>query len=369
MATSKPRGSSRAGGPRPGRPRTDRSGNPAVRAGSARPGQHPPRLGSTAARPALPPGPSGASLLDLPSAPPPDGAEYPQILRGETYASWRSALGVAGGLSLFLLLTTVISQAVVFLGWALTAPDQVYRDYSQAAFAFRRPIGMLAVNLGIASLIPICWLLMTLAHRVQPHWLSSVQPRLRWRYLLTCGGIALVVLNGVLALSAWAGPAPRFAVQPGFWWFLVVILLTSPLQAAAEEYFFRGYLMQALGSLFAHPAVGVVLSALVFALFHGTQNLPLFVDRLAFGLLAGILVWRTGGLEAGIAAHVVNNVCAYVFAGLTSSIAALKAISGIGWVQAAFDVGGFAIFALLALVVASRMRLRRRVDLTGRIPR
>jgi putative methionine-R-sulfoxide reductase with GAF domain len=36
--------------------------------------------------------------------------------------------------------------------------------------------------------------------------------------------------------------------------------------------------------LFAHPAVGVVLSALVFALFHGTQNVPLFVDQYgAFG--------------------------------------------------------------------------------------
>ena len=96
----------------------------------------------------------------------------------------------------------------------------------------------------------------------------------------------------------------------------------------AEEVFFRGYLLQALGSLVAQPWFGVVVSAVVFALLHGTQNLPLFVDRLAFGLLAGVLVWRTGGLEAGIAAHVVNNVFAYVIAGLTTSIAALKAISG-----------------------------------------
>jgi len=301
------------------------------------------------------------SVLGLPTAPPPARAAYPQILRGETYAWWRSILGVLCGVSLFLLLTTVVSQAVVFLGWALTAADEVYRDYSGSALAFERPIGMLAANLGIASLIPICWLLMTIVHRVQPTWLSSVERRLRWRYLLVCLGVALVVLNGVLAVSAWAGPTPRFAVQPGFWWFLAVILLTSPLQAAAEEYFFRGYLMQALGSLFAHPAVGVVLSSVVFALFHGTQNLPLFVDRLAFGLLAAILVWRTGGLEAGIAAHVVNNVCAYVFAGLTTSIAALKAIEGIDWLQAVLDVVGFAVFAVVALLVAERMRLRRRV--------
>ena len=114
--------------------------------------------------------------------------------------------------------------------------------------------------------------------------------------------------------------------SPVSWGFLVVIMLTSPLQATAEEVFFRGYLMQALGSLVAQPWFGVVVSAVVFALLHGTQNLPLFLDRLGFGLLAAVLVWRTGGLEAGIAAHIINNVFAYVLAGLTTSVAEIRAI-------------------------------------------
>ena len=101
----------------------------------------------------------------------------------------------------------------------------------------------------------------------------------------------------------------------------------------------------------------------MFALLHGTQNLPLFVDRLAFALLAGLLAWRTGGLEAGIAAHVINNVFAYVIAGLTTSVAALKAIQGIGWVDAAFDIGGFALFAVLAYGLSRLLKLRTRVDL------
>ena len=140
-------------------------------------------------------------------------------------------------------------------------------------------------------------------------------------------------------------------------------MLTSPIQAVAEEIFFRGYLLQALGSLVPRPWFGVVVSSVVFALLHGTQNLPLFVDRLAFALLAGLLLWRTGGLEAGIAAHVINNVFAYVIAGLTTSVAALKAIQGIGWVDAAFDVGGFALFAVLAYVLSRLMKLRTHVDL------
>jgi uncharacterized protein len=301
----------------------------------------------------------------LPEVLPPDGAPYPLILRGPTYALWRSLLGVVFGLSLFLLLSTVVSQLVVVVGWALTAADRPYADYVRSALAFERPSGLLGTNLGILTLVPISFAMLAVLHHVRPRWLMSVQPGMRWRYLLVCLVIALVSLNGVLLLSQLASERPALHVQQGYWGFLAVILLTSPLQAAAEEIFFRGYLLQALGSLVARPWFGVVVSSVVFALLHGTQNLPLFIDRLAFGLLAAVLVWRTGGIEAGIAAHIVNNVFAYGIAGVTTGIATLKAVQGIGWVDAAFDVGGFAVFALLAYLAFRRLKLRHLVDLTG----
>jgi CAAX protease family protein len=338
-----------------------RSGNPAIRAGEAEPAVRAPNP-----RQAKP----DASTVER-IAQPPDGAAYPQILRGESYVWWHSVIGVVFGLSLFLLVTTVVSRALVMAFWATTAANQPYRDYFAKAFAFELPLGMLAVNIGFATLIPIAWALMALVHHMPPRWLSSVQPRIRWRYLLGCLAIAAIVLNGVMLLSTTVGKGLYFQPQQGLWGFVGVILLTSPIQAAAEEIFFRGYLLQALGSLVprawfgvvASSLVGVVASSLVFALLHGTQNLPLFTDRLAFGLLAGLLVWRTGGLEAGIAAHVINNVFAYLVAGLTTSIAALKAIKGIGWVDAAFDVGGFALFAVLAYGLSRLMKLRTHVAL------
>jgi uncharacterized protein len=309
-------------------------------------------------RPAVPVAiPRAAELL------PPHGAAYPQILRGESYVWWRSLLGALFGISMFILLTAVVSQAVVTLVWSLTSGDYPYASYFREAFAFERPVGMVATNLGIAVLIPISMVLMLAVHRMRPRWLSSVRPGIRWRYLLGCLVVAVVSLNGVLLLSTLVDEPLRFSPQPGFWGFFVVIVLTSPLQAVAEEIFFRGYLMQALGSLVAQPWFGVVVSAVVFALLHGVQNPPLFVARLVFGLLAGALVWRTGGLEAGIAAHIVNNVFAYTIAGLTSSIATLKAVREISWVDAAFDVGGFALFAALAYGLFRLLRLPNRVQL------
>ena len=55
----------------------------------------------------------------------------------------------------------------------------------------------------------------------------------------------------------------------------------------------------------------MLLPALLFALAHGAQDAPIFVDRFAFGLVAGVLVITTGGLEAGIAMHVLNNFLAF----------------------------------------------------------
>ena len=301
----------------------------------------------------------------LPEALPPNGASYPQILRGPSYAWWRSMLGVLFGLSLYLILTAVVTQVVLGISWAISGAPNPYEDFSRRATAYELPAGMIAANLRIATLIPICWVLMAIAHQVTPRWLSSVQPRMRWRYLLISAGVALVVLNAVTLIPmAVSGSSVQVSPQPGFWGFLIVVILTSPLQAAAEEYFFRGYLMQALGSLVAHPAFGVVVSALLFALMHGVQNPALFVNRLGFGLLAGLLVWRTGGLEAGIGAHVVNNICAYVIAGLTSSMAAVRAVNSISWLDSGLQLAGFALFAGIALLVARALKLRTTVDLS-----
>ena len=134
------------------------------------------------------------------------------------------------------------------------------------------------------------------------------------------------------------------------------MLLTTPLPAAAEEYFFRGYLMQSLGSMIRSPWFGILTSAAVFTLFHGLQSPALILDRFAFGVLAGWLVVRTGGLEAGIAAHVANNVSSFGLAALTSTVAQVRAISEVTWAAAAWDVGRFALFTVLIVLLARRWK-------------
>ena len=66
-------------------------------------------------------------------------------------------------------------------------------------------------------------------------------------------------------------------------------------------------------------AVGAVVAALVTAALFWRRTLPAdlqtFLDRFAVGLAASAAVWLTGGPEAAIVLHAVNNVLVFVLAG------------------------------------------------------
>ncbi len=288
---------------------------------------------------------------------PPGGLTYPVSLRGPGQEPFRLLFGAAIAVSAFVLVVPLLAQGLMALGWWSLGGGQSFEAYAAAASAYEIPEGLAATHLALASLLLVAWLVFRFMHGRESQWLVSVQPGWRTRYLVVCLGVAVVVLNAALWASFVLG-MPNFGpAQPGWPAFLVVLVVTSPLQAIAEEVFFRGYLLQAIGSATGRAWLGIVGTALLFALFHGTQNPALFVHRFAFGLVAGWLVLRTGGLEAGIAAHIVNNLFAFGYALFTGGVAATKAISEITWSKAAFDIAGFALFALVAVWLGSRFNL------------
>lgn len=295
---------------------------------------------------------------------PPSGVDYTHILRTPYASPALSIVGVLMGVMSFLVAAPLVSQALIGAWWLANGRQGTFADVSKSMSAYEHPWGLVAGHLGLATLIPIALGLLWAVHRVRPRYLLSVEGRPRWRFFGLTLAASLVIVSVVLLAQNASDGALDLTIRPqeGAVWFLLVVLITSPLQAAAEEFFFRGYLMQAFGSMVRTPWFGIVMSALVFALFHGVQNVPLFLDRFAFGVLAGWLVYRTGGLEASIAAHIINNVLAFYLAALTTSIAEIKAISELGWVDAAWDLTRFGLFTLAAAWIAARMRLPR---LTG----
>jgi membrane protease YdiL (CAAX protease family) len=291
-----------------------------------------------------------------------EGDRYPQLLRTPQNRWWRPVLGLLLGAA------TVIALAVVVILVALAIEDlrgQVANPRDDSSLTPDSPLGLLANNLVIVTLIPASMLAVWSAHRARVGWLGSVVGRLRLSLLGRFFLLAFVVVVVFFAASFAIPPvgvgdveAPTAATLVGLF---AVILLTTPMQSAAEEIGFRGYLCQAVGSWFARPVAGTLVagavSATLFALAHGGQEPALFIDRFAFGAVASWLAWRTGGLEASIALHAANNLVSLGNTASTGSLEEALESATLGWPAALLDIAMMLVFAALVARLADRWGL------------
>ena len=135
--------------------------------------------------------------------------------------------------------------------------------------------------------------------------------------------------------------------------FIIVVLLTTPLQAAGEEYLFRGFLLQSLGATGLQAPICWVASGALFATAHGQFAPPLFADRWLIGVVFAWLATSTGGLEASIAIHSVKNVSTFIPAALLGQVSGTIEPTNVTWLP-------FALDAVLLAVVAPWIRTRYR---------
>lgn len=263
---------------------------------------------------------------------------------------WWTPLAV-GGLALVFYVVMILVVAAGALVFALAdesfarALDGVLRD--GGALDVSSPLS-LVIGLGtIALMLPAYLLASLIVNGRRLGFVSAVFGRLRWRWMLVCGGLAVamaVVVTLVTALVPADGGGGGEAAPTGaaLWLGLLAILLLVPVQATAEEYVFRGYLMQSIGRWLRHPLFAILLPVPLFVVGHLYDPVGQAAVAL-FAIAAGWLTWRTGGLEAAIAVHIVNNLLAFLLglAGLSD-----PAASDVGWVSFATSVlllGGYCL--------------------------
>ena len=305
-----------------------------------------------------------------PGTPPHDVPRtFLQAMRSRDWAWWRPLLGLLLLGVVYAALAVAIAVAGIF---GLLASGMDAGALSDVGIdGFTDPRMLLFLNVSLIVAIPSVWMVWAVAHGMGVGWSSSVRARLRWRLLSPFTLIALATLGvGIglaVVMSFTVGGEQVSGPVPSFGWLLLVVLLTTPLQSAAEEYVFRGYLSQAIAGWIRAPQFGAVaaavLSAALFAAAHGSQDLLTFLDRFAFGLAASAVVWLTGGLEAAIVLHAVNNVLVLVLAGALGEGVATEGVpTGTGL--------GFAVLSLasMAAYVATVARSRHRLHPETRTP-
>jgi len=162
-------------------------------------------------------------------------------------------------------------------------------------------------------------------------WRTLVTPRLYldWRRILEGAAVWIVLavvfsaLENLLYPGRYAWSLNLHAWLP----FSVAALLLTPLQCAAEELVFRGYLVQALGRVLRRPAGLAVLSAAIFTLPHlfnpeiaAYGAAIMAANYFVMGLFLASVALRDGRLELAIGAHAGNNLLLALFINYEDSV-------------------------------------------------
>ncbi|MEX1079890.1 MAG: CPBP family intramembrane glutamic endopeptidase [Homoserinimonas sp.] len=235
------------------------------------------------------------------------------------YRWWRPLVTGLIALGFFIVLSLVVVVALIVV--VLFDPAGLGADFegliNEGVIDTRIPAVLAFSLISIALMLPSLWLARLIMGPRPVGLLSSVAGRLRWGWMLRLIGPALVAFGASFVVYLFVLPllmnepilAPE--VGPNLWLMLAIILLLVPLQAAAEEYVFRGYLMQAIGGWLQHPAFAILLPVPLFMIGH-LYDVWGLLDVGVFAVFAAWLTWRTGGLEAAIVAHIINNSAIFV---------------------------------------------------------
>ncbi len=285
-----------------------------------------------------------------------DRLAFHRLVLARRRRGWWTPLAV-GGLGVVFYIVEILVLALVAVLVAVSDPDagRALDEILAGAGALdiASPMSLLFGLGTIALMLPAYLLASLIVNGRRLGFVSAVYGRLRWRWLLVCAALAAttaIVVTLVTALLPGDEASAPGAVPTGatFWLSLLVVLLVVPVQATAEEYVFRGYLMQAIGRWLRHPLFAILLPVPLFVLGHMYD--PVGQTAIAlFAIAAGWLTWRTGGLEAAIAVHIVNNLLAFLlgFVGLSDPSA-----TEVGWVGFAGSVlllGGYCLAVELVL--------------------
>ncbi|GIE35763.1 hypothetical protein Ait01nite_088080 [Actinoplanes italicus] len=232
-------------------------------------------------------------------------AEYHRVLAGERRRVGRGILAILlllGGLLVFSVVLSVVATALDD-----RVGDGLYTPLTHAA-----AMGSLAL------LLPWSMVIQRWLYRVPAASLHSVFSRFRFRLF----GRALLLVGPVwvttLLVSDYLAPEPRVVwSETDVLWMLTVTLLLTPLQAAGEEYGFRGLMFRAVGSWTRGSRTGLVLGLIVmtvaFTASHAASDVWLNLWYVVLAVGTGLITWRTGGLEIAIVLHVLWNTLGFVF--------------------------------------------------------
>lgn len=221
---------------------------------------------------------------------------------------WRVAITTAVSTGIFIL------NFIVFL---IMPAEQLEETYDLMK-EIPKNLGLAINLLPFAFLLVALLLLVYLLHQRSILSLTTSRPKVDFKRIgfslllitvITVAGFAVSYFNDASNIVWNFKPVP-FTIM------VVISLLLFPFQIGFEEYLFRGFLMQQIGIVARNRWFPLVVTSVVFGVFHSAnpEVAEMGYGAMGFyigtGLLLGIMTLMDEGMELALGFHLGNNLLA-----------------------------------------------------------
>ncbi|MBD2677142.1 MULTISPECIES: CPBP family intramembrane glutamic endopeptidase [Nostoc] len=111
-----------------------------------------------------------------------------------------------------------------------------------------------------------------------------------------------------------------------------LVLVLTPIQTSAEEFLYRGYLLQGLGLLSRQRLVLILVTSLLFTLPHLSNpemqrgEIWVALQYFSWGVFFSALTLKDNRLELSLGVHAANNIFAFLFVNTKDSVIPTPAV-------------------------------------------
>jgi uncharacterized protein len=275
---------------------------------------------------------------------------------------WRYLIGYP-----FIIASYLLLGSIPVLGLALFAmlDGNPLTNFSQTG-TFTGISPLVTFTVLLSSFIPFIIaeaLTVTLIHGRPFRSLITTAARVNWMRIMQ--GVAFWTLVAALLalLEAVMYPGRYIFSFDSKNWIAIAIasLILIPIQASAEEFLFRGYLLQHVGLKIKNRIALSLLSGFLFTLPHlgNPEVIELGALMTVFYFVTGaflaIITLKDNGLELALGMHASNNIFSSLFASYANDAIQTPALFTIGKFDITFNLitlfVGMTAFYLLAFKV------------------
>ena len=230
-----------------------------------------------------------------------------------------------------VLITTLLTVGVFignFIMYFLMSKEDLDKMY-QSMREIPNNLSLLMNLLPFVLLLGLLFLLVRTLHQRSVLSLTTSRNKVDYKRILFSFGLIVLMTVAAFAVTysmdnstiVWNFNPLKFGVLFG------ISILFFPFQIGFEEYLFRGYLMQQIGIIAKNRWFPLLLTSVVFGLFHSANpevakmGFGVMVFYIGTGFLLGIMTLMDESLELALGFHLGNNLMAALL--ITSDFSAI----------------------------------------------